>query len=272
LPAGLEEPMQPHAFPLHVQALSFPETTRPGLVPVLVEVPGGVIRYRPERGGKSYRADFTVLARIKDERGQEVVRLSQRYPLTATRANVEFAQNGSLLFYKEAELPEGRYSVEAVGYDGVAQQTSAASATVEVPAANQGRRRLSSIVLPKRVERLSDPASKCAGPLSFGDACLYPSLGEPFRKSESPTVGFFFVVYGAAGSGSSRKATIEVVQGDVTLASIDADLGAADAMGRIEHAGALPLAKFASGSYALKVTVGDGPDAETRVASFTVAE
>jgi VWFA-related protein len=270
--ARAERSDRPQAFPLHVQALSFPEPARPGLVPVLVEVPGDAIRYRPQAGGESYEAEFTVVARIRDERGREVTRLSQKYPISASAADFQAARSGNLLFYEEAELPPGRYSVEAVGYDAVARETSTASTSVEVPTGGSERVRLSSIVLPKKVERLSRPTETCAGPLSFGDACLYPSLGEPFRKSESPTIGFFFVVYDTTAPQARRRAIIEVVREDIPLASVVTDLGSADTTGRIHHAGAVPLARLDPGPYMLRITVGEGPHAETRVASFTVAE
>jgi VWFA-related protein len=270
--AQLERSQRPAAFPLHAAALNFPEPERPGLAPVLVRVPGNVMTYKADKDGeKLHRADFTILVRIKDEAGREVDRLSQRYQLSAAATDLERARRGDVLFYRQATLPPGRYRLEAVGYDGYGDRASVSTTTLEVkPPAGSGLR-LSSIVLISRAEKLSDAERQSDNPLFYGETVLYPSLGEPFRKSASPAIGFFFTVYGASGA-SSRKASIEVLRGGQVAGRVTADLPAPDAAGKIQFAGALPVQSFAPGTYELKVTVGEGAGSDTQQARFTLAE
>jgi hypothetical protein len=97
-------------------------------------------------------------------------------------------------------------------------------------------------------------------------------MGEPFHKSTSTAVGFFFTVYGVKDAVPPPTATIEVYRGDQGAGRVTASLPAPDATGRIQYAGALPIQGFAAGSYTLKVTATTGQGVDSRKASFTVAE
>jgi hypothetical protein len=159
-----------------------------------------------------------------------------------------------------------------VAYDSLAQTASVRSAVLEVPSADDGRLRLSTLMLVNRAEKLT-PAEQKEGknPLHFGEVILYPSMGLPFRKSAMPALGFYFSVYGK-NAAAVRQATIEVQQGARVLAKTNSELPPPDAGGRIQHAGTLPLKGFAPGEYTLKVSVSDGESSQSRVAAFTVVE
>src|SRR6266536_6068903 len=137
--ALLDRSPRPSSFPLQALGLSFPDPRQPGLVPVIVHVPGNTVTYTPDKADKSgqkvHRADFTVVVRVKDEAGHEVDRLSQRYLLSTPEAKLETARRGDLLFYRQASLAPGRYTLEAVAYDGMSQKASVSTAAVEVPRA-----------------------------------------------------------------------------------------------------------------------------------------
>ena len=97
-------------------------------------------------------------------------------------------------------------------------------------------------------------------------------MGEPFRKSTSSAVGFFFTLYGVKDAVPPAQATIEVYRGGQGAGRVTASLPAPDATGRIQYAGALPLQSFPAGSYTLKVTATTGGGIDTRQAAFTVTE
>lgn len=257
-------------------ALSFPTADRPGLTPVLVRIPGSAVAYvldkHDKSGKKMHRADFTVVARVKDEAGREVDRLSQHYALSAAETSLDAARRGEILFYREADLRPGRYTVEAVAYDAQAQKASVSTSSLEVPALQEGRPRMSSLVLVGRAEKVPAGEERKDNPLFFGETILYPNMGQPFRKAISPALGFFFTVYGAAGAAAPRKASLEVYRDGALAGQVTADLPAPDSSGRIQYAGALPLRGFPAGSYTLKVTAGTVAAADSRQAPFTVVE
>jgi VWFA-related protein len=266
--AQLDLEPRPDAFALGVAALSFPEAERPGLVPILVSVPGPAVSWVPDPAS-GFRADFSVVVRIKDARGREADRVSQEYRLSAPADKLETARRGDILFYREANLPAGRYTADAVAYDALAGTASVRSAAFEVPPVRDKALRLSSLVLVSRAEKVPVQEQPSGNPLQFGEAMLYPNLGGPFRKVATPAMGFFFSVYGSR-SGAPAKATIELRQGTRTLATLPAELPEADASGRIQYAGALPLQSLPPGDFTLRVSVTDGAADDARETPFTV--
>jgi hypothetical protein len=274
--AQLDAGTRPHAFPIESVALSFPTAKQPGLVPVLVHVPGSAVTYQLDKQDKSekklHHADLTVVARVKNEAGHEVDRLSQHYLLSAAADKLEAARRGDILFYRLADLPPGRYTVEAIAWDAQAQKGSVSTAALEVPASQEGRPRLSSVVLVGRAEKVSPAEASSESPLLYGETLIYPNMGEPFRKSTSSAVGFFFTLYGVKDAAPPAQATIEVYRGGQGAGRVTASLPAPDATGRIQYAGALPLQSFPAGSYTLKVTATTGSGIDSRQASFTVTE
>jgi VWFA-related protein len=269
--AHLDRSPRPSAFPVHMAALSFPEPEGPGIAPVLVSLPGTAVAWAPDgKGGQ--RTDFTVVVRVKDERGREADRLSQQYLLNVSSAKLEAARRGDILFYREALLVPGRYTTEAVVYDAIAGTASVCTSPLEVPRAEAGAVRLSSLMLVQRVEKLTPSEQGGKNPLHYGEAMLYPSMGEPFRKSATPAVGFYFTVQGTKDAPAAGKAVIELRQGQRTLASLPAELPAPDAAGRTQYAGSLPLKSLPPGQFTLRVSVASGASTGIREAPFTVAE
>jgi hypothetical protein len=268
--ALLDRSPRPEALAMKLGALSFPESDRPGLVPVLVEIPGNTVAWAPERTGGGAHAQFVVVVRIKDERGREADRMSQEYALKAASDKVPQARAGAVLFYREADLPPGRYTAEAVTYDAIAQSAGTHTTRFEVPPAVSGGLRLSSLMVVSRAEKLTPDEQTGKNPLHYGEVMLYPNLGTPLRKSAAPVLGFFFSVYGPGVAG--QRATLEIQQGTRVMAKTQTDLGPPDASGRSQNAGALNVGTLTPGAYTLKVSVPDGQGVQSREAPFTVIE
>ena len=129
----------------------------------------------------------------------------------------------------------------------------------------------SSIMLVGRVEKLSAQDASSDNPFRFGETLLYPSMGEPLKKAVTPSMGFYFQVVGGS-AGAPKKATIEVLKAGQPVGRVTADLPAADANGRIQYAGSLPIQTFPPGSYQLKVTATDGSGFDTHETPFTITE
>lgn len=274
--AKLDAGAKPHDFPIQIAALTFPTTDKPGLSPVLVKAPGTALTFTPDPTDKSadklQRGDFAVVVRVKDASGREVDRLSQHFPLSAPAKNVEAARRGDILFYREAELGPGKYTLEAVGYDAGSQKASVATASLEVHSTQPGKPRLSSVILVGRAEKVAAGDNPGQNPLYFGDTILYPAMGEPFRKATSQALGFFFTVYSVPASSTVRRATLEIYRDGTPAGQVATELPAPDANGRIQYAGSLPLAAFPPGSYRLKVTAATTGGSDAREATFTIAE
>ena len=257
------------AFQTHCAAFSFPEPTKPGLVPVVVEVPAGAINFLVDSTKTKYSADFSIVALIRDERGRVARKLSTHYMLNGPYNKLDAALNGSILFYKETQLEPGRYSVSSIVYDALAKQSSTSEANVIVPAAEKNSLQLSSIVLVKSGEHLSSANKQASRLFRFNEVLLYPNLGEPLSKSEDKELTLFLTAY-APGDTSATKLSLEIAQGGRTVGQLSYDLPAADQNGRIQYASAIPLDKFQPGDYELKVSVQNAKGRATNSTLFTI--
>jgi VWFA-related protein len=258
------------SFPLRTAGLSFPEAARPGLVPVLVEVPASAFTHTTDKEKKTFITDFSIVVLVKDESQQVIKKLSQQYRVTGPADKVEAARASDILFYREALLPPGKYSIEAVAYDAPSNKASVKSSSVEVPDADPSQLRLSSLTVLKRAEKLSAADQAASNPFHYGELLIYPNIGEPIHKTASRQLAFFFTAYAAKGSSDKPAFTLEVLRNGTSLGKIPGELPTPDADGRIQYASALPLDNFPPGTYELRATVKDARTSVSRSATFTV--
>jgi VWFA-related protein len=261
----------PELFPFKGVALAFPQAGPTLKVPVLVRVPGRFPKYSPAPDQKDVMAaDLAVVVRLRNEYHQEVGRMSQHYQLSAPAAKVDTARAGDILFYRETELPPGKYTLDAVAYDAGAATASVKSFPFEVPAPGDTGAALSSLVVIDHVERVPAAERDPKNPLYFGEMLVYPNLGDPLRKSVAKALGFYFT---ARGPANARKGQLEVVRDGQVTAALPLQLAAPDASGLIQHAGTLALDSFAPGTYEVRLALLAGNERlASRTATFTVAE
>lgn len=270
---GSKSAPPPNAFDSRVSAYNFPAPGRAGLVPLMVEVPSGSVNFVVSKEKKAYGTNFSVIVLVRDEARRVVRKLSNQYVLGGPLDKLEEARRGKILFYRETQLDPGRYTVSSIVYDATNGRASAREGTLEVPAADESRLRLSSIVLIKSAEQAAAAApGQAPNPFHFGEVLLYPNMGEPVRKSAGNKLAFFVTAYPPRGAAASAaKLKIEITQKGRTLGQSSNDLPAPDADGRIQYASALPIDKYAPGDYELRVTVQDARDTVTRSEKFTIA-
>jgi len=201
---------------------------------------------------------------IKDESHRVVRKLSSQYELSGPLDKLASARAGSVLFYKEANLDPGRYTMAAVIYDALTGRSSVNTGTVVVPAADQAALRLSSIVLIKTAERSAATGQPALRTFQFGEVLVYPNLGDAVSKSGNKKLTFFVTVYTPKGDTSAPKLTLEIEREGQSVGHLSYDLGSPDQTGRIQYASAIPLDKFQPGEYELKLAVQAGSHTATR--------
>jgi hypothetical protein len=251
-----------------VDGFNFPDVKNEA-VPVLVEVPAGVMTHAPDNERKLYRTDFSVVAVIKDEFQEVVRKLSNQYLLTGPLDKLESARRGEILFYREANLPPGQYTVTAAAHDAISGKSSVTTRAFEVRSPDASALRLSSLVILKRAEKLLPENKKQNNPFQYGEILVYPNLGEPLNKSTDKQLAFFLTAWPSAGSRNPLKLTIEIRQGR-TLSRALIDLPPPDNTGRVQYANAVPLDKVGPGKYELRATVSDGVNSTIRSRQFSL--
>ena len=265
----LNKPNPASAFPMRMMGFNFPDAAHKLRTVVEVAAPMNAFTFVENREKKTFATDFTVLALIKDQSKQVVAKLSRQYALTGPLDKLNATRAGQMLFYREAELPPGRYDIEAIAHDAPSGKASVQRSTIEIPDPDETKLRLSTVSLIQRAEQ-SPAAQNKDSFFQIGDVMIYPNLGEPFKKSTTKQMGFYFVVYPAKGSKPISEFTLQVTQGKSMVADFPLRLGAPDAQGRIAYASALPIDGLNPGTFTLKITVKDGQSTVSRSQNFTI--
>ena len=151
----LEASPAPHDFDTRAAAYHFgPE--KGGLRYTLVaEIPLDGLAF--EGKGGTRRAHFSVLARVRDARGAVSEHFGQDSPVEVPEKSLGALKQGNAVFTRSFTLPPGRYSVELVVLDQVAQRASVRKSVLVVPPPRAGARPL------ERRGRQADGAGRRGG-------------------------------------------------------------------------------------------------------------
>ncbi len=211
-----------------------------------------------------------MLVRFLDPQNQVVRKVSQHYEVKGPLADIERAKQGSVIFYREPELPPGVYSMETVVHDAPSGKSTVRLGTVEVPKTDAGKLRMSSLILVKRGEKVPASDRRSGNPLLVNDVILYPNLGEPVSKA-AKEAAFYFAAYPASG-GAAPEASIELLLDGKVIAQLPIPLATVDASGRIQQTGRLPLAQLTPGTYDLRAVVKQGAEQVSRSTMLRITE
>lgn len=256
-----------NAIPMRAAGISFPEAERPGRMILEIQAPAGSFTFFDDKDKKSFSTNFIFLALVKDSSKQVVTKFSQQYILTGTSDQLKNTKNGAILFYRETDLPPGRYEIESVVYDSPTEKASRQSSFIDIPANDSSRVRLSSVSIIQRAEQIKE---QIESPFKIGGLLIYPNLGEPIKKSETNKVGFYFVLYRAADNNVTPRVSLEILQKEKQIVQTFLKLSEADATGRIPYAGALPINSLAPDTYELRISAADAKGTINRSVFFTV--
>ena len=269
--AVLDSTPKADSFSFYSKGFTFPQKERLGLTPIIVDVPLSAFTLRTDTTKNVYETDFSIVALLKDQAGAVLQKFSKRYTLSGPIEKIEDAKKGRVLFYREADLPPGRYTLETIAYDAPSGHASVLSTTIEVTASDEGKWGMSDVLILQRAEPVNAADQNIANPFRVGNVIVNPNLGEPISRSLKQ-LPFFFTVYTPAGSTTKPRLTIELRRDGKVLAQIPGELPDADELGRRQFVAALPLEKIPSGSYELRIMVSDETMSISRSGSFTIVD
>ncbi len=201
---------------------------------------------------------FSIVALVKDASGGLVRKVSQQYRL-GRRPDGPAGGDG-ILFYKELALDPGRYTVEVAGFDALSGKGGTARTQLEVQAANPELPGLSSIVIVGSAERAGGATGST--PFRYGNVLFYPELDNRVSKTQRNELTFYFSV--PPHEEPVPKAVVDLMQGGTIVHRNRIDLPDADADGRIQNAGSIPISSYGKGVYLLRLTVLTGGKALSR--------
>jgi VWFA-related protein len=268
--AALDRTTGPSDLPVRAQALVFPGSDGRDQVAVLASTSAGALTFRRDEKAQTYRTDFTILARILDSRGLAVRKSSQPYRLTGPLKQMDQAQRGNVLFFRQPSMEPGRYTLEVAVHDALAGKTGVQRTTFTVPAGGADALRLGDLIIVHHAERVPPAERQANNPLYFDDVVIYPNMGQPLAKSRDKAVTFYVVV--APGVLVTPRATLEMLRGEEVVSRSPVALPKPDTGGRIAHVAQVPLDALPPGRYTLRLTVTQGNQKEVRETPFVIQE
>ena len=249
-------------------ALSYPMVGKHGLTLVIAEAP--MSAFNSVAGDNKTYTDFSIVALVRDESEQIIQKLSQHYELPGTIQDLESPKKGSVLFYKETQLPPGKYRVQVIAYDTTTSQANVSETSIEIVGTDETKPRLSSVAVLKRAERLTPGEQQQDRPLRFGELLVYPNLGEKINRTAAKQLAYFFTAWPGKGSTKPLQVTLEILQNTLRVGKTTGELPPADDRGQIKYASSFALDKFSPGVFELKVTVSDGVNSASRSTTFSL--
>ena len=250
-------------------ALSYPIPGRDGLTLLLGEAPMGAFKF-VNGENKTYKTDFSIVALVRDESEQIVQKVSRHYALTGATQDLEAAKQGNVLFYRETQLPPGKYRVQVIAHDATTDQANVSETPLEIIGTDETKPRLSSVAVLKRAERLTPGEQQQDRPLRFGELLVYPNLGEKIDRNAAKQLAYFFTAWPGKGAIKPLQVTLEILQSNRSIGKTSGELPPADEHGQIKYASSFPLDKFSPGVFELKVTVSDGVNSVSRSTTFSL--
>jgi hypothetical protein len=154
----------------------------------------------------------------------------------------------------------------------VAGKASVARIPFEVPPTSEDSFRISSVVMSRGVNPLTEDQKKQpAHPLYLeGQAYFVPNVEETFLLARDKNVLVHFDVYVAKGSTAKVNATLAFLNGGSIFTQAGGTLPDADATGRIAYSTSFGSENFPAGEYDLRVTVTDGTRRASSTAHFKI--
>ena len=252
---------------LRSTALSYPTPGRDGLTLILGEARLAAFMFAAS--GENYNTDFSIVALVRDESDRIIQKLSQHYGLTGNIKDLDAAKKGDVLFYREAQLPPGKYRVQLIAYDAANGGVNVSTTPLEISSSDPNKPRLSSVAVLKKAERLTPDEQRRDQPLHFGELLVYPNLGERISAKQ---LAYFFTAWPPKGMTKPMQMTLEILQNKRQIGKTSGDLPAADERGQIKYAGSFAIDKFQAGEFELRVTVSDGQSSVTRSTTFVIGQ
>jgi GWxTD domain-containing protein len=245
-------------FPFKSRYSFFKSASGETMVAVTLAIKTTSVMYRT-LGGKE-RPDVGIFGKLVDQvnAGKEVP-ISSQEAFAAAPQNEKAGISDSLLFQAVVPVPPGRYQAIYGAEDRVAGKIGTFREPLIVPdLSNNDALMLSSLTVAKSLAPHAKADSEKPSPFVFGSLEVVQAAEPIFKHGDS--LSFYFQIYNTKKDPATDKPSLEIdydysavqVDGDVKLGNIHVGPTAAQA-----QAYTLPLERFPTGEYRLKVTVTD---------------
>ncbi len=260
---------RPDAFAHQAAAFRFEAEAGRVHYAVVVAAPLARVDFRKDVSAGLYLGRVSVLALVKNEQGDIVLKLGQDYVIEGRLADLDTTRQRRVSLVRRVALPPGRYSVETAVRDGLADRTGCRVTRLEVPTASAGVRMSSLVGLAGATPATgADPDD----PFRVGQVQMSPDLSGALRADAGKDgLAVFYVVYAQPGATAPPRMTLEVDRAGRVVRRGEIALPPADPGGRIPYVAKVPVAALSPGDYTLRLSVTQGASSATEEAPLQVA-
>ena len=259
-------------FPFQTRAFHFRGTNSARLVTLYAEFPVSALTFNKDEKGKTFSSKYAVLVLVKNSANEIVRKMGQEFTLRGPLTQMEDVKKRPQMYSRMTLLASGQYTMEAVARDTATGKASVARIPFEVPAASEEKLRVSSVVMSRGVNPLTEEQKKQTGhPLYLeGQAYFVPNVDEGFSLSRDKNLLVHFDVYVPKGSTGKLNVNIAFLKGTAIFNQANGALPEADASGRISYSTAFGSDNFPPGDYDLRITVAAGTERATSTGHFRI--
>jgi VWFA-related protein len=259
-------------FPLYAEALHFRGTAGARQVAVYLQFPMSALKFDTDEKAKTFSSRFAVLALVKNEAGVIVRKLGQEFALRGPISQLDETAKAPEMYNRLILLEPGKYTLDGVARDSLSGKASVVHGAFEVPGVAADAIGISSVVLSRGVNPLTEQQKKeAAHPLYLeGQAYFVPNITQAFSAGSDKNLLVHFDVYPSKATGSKVSVAIDFYRNGSVVAKSSGALPEPDATGRIPYSTSFGLGSFPAGEYELRVTASDASGRASSATRFEV--
>ncbi|MGJ5813295.1 VWA domain-containing protein [Paludibaculum fermentans] len=270
---ALTKALEANPMPKDVEFRSAALVVRPGPVEakglVVVEVPMSGIKFTEHVDTKTFSSRVSLLALVKDAKGEVVARVSSDLPRRGPLALLPQARAGNYIYKEPLNLPPGRYTLETAVMDHEAGTVGTRKSSYVVTPKAQGVA-MSSLYLVRNFQANAkdlDPNE----PLQYQGGRITATLGGQVFAVKGAQMSTFFIVYPDPAIAEKPTAEVEFSVDGKVIAKSALPLPAADAQGRIAYVLSSPAESMPPATYLIHVIVKQGNSTADGMAQVQIA-
>lgn len=268
--AALNGAVVPRDFSYHSAALRFESRESEVHCAALVELPLSNFIREEDKEKKVYPISFSIMALVKDEKGEIVHNFSEPHEMEIPAAMIEDVKKSSFTLARHFWLAPGRYTLETAARDQKADKISA-ERKMFIVAPRKSALQTGSLFLIKQVEQIdaqnnSDPEN----PLIVQDKRLIPDLDDKISIIGRNDLSFHLAIFPDLKSPAKPTLKLELLQDDKVIATTTPDLPKPDTQGRITFTAGVSASGFTSGDYKFRAIVKQSDSTIEESTSFTI--
>jgi VWFA-related protein len=247
-------------FPLYAEALHFRGTAGTRQIALYLQFPMSALTFNTDDKTRTFSSRFAVLLLVRNETGMIVRKLGQEFSLHGPIAQLDQASKNPQIYSRLIPLEPGRYKLDGVARDSISGKASVVHDEFEVPTLVEGGVGISSVVLSRGVNPLTEQQKKeAAHPLYLeGQAYFVPNVTQSFSAGSDKNLLVHFDVYAPKADGGRVSVSINFYKGGSLIAQSSGALPEPDAAGRISYSTSFGLEAFSAGEYQLVITASAG--------------